>query len=110
MAIKKELFAKLDKLAKPGAVLATNTSSLDIDAIAAETKRPQDVIGTHFFSPANVMRLVEVVRGAQTAKDAVATAMRLGKTLRKVPALLGAGAGFVATLSTSRAHRQADCL
>ncbi len=81
MAIKQELFAKLDRLAKPGAVLATNTSSLDIDVIAGVTGRPQDVIGTHFFSPANVMRLVEVVRGAKTAKDVVATAMRLGKTM-----------------------------
>jgi len=110
MAIKKELFAKLDKLAKPGAVLATNTSSLDIDAIAAETKRPQDVIGTHFFSPANVMRLVEVVRGAQTAKDVVATAMRLGKTLGKVPVLVGVCDGFVGNRMIFQYTREAEFL
>src|SRR6266851_3286177 len=110
MAIKKELFAKLDKLAKPGAVLATNTSSLDIDAIAAETKRPQDVIGTHFFSPANVMRLVEVVRGAQNAKDVVATAMRLGQTLGQVPVLVGVCDGFVGNRMIFQYTREAEFL
>jgi 3-hydroxyacyl-CoA dehydrogenase len=95
MDVKKEVFAKLDRLAKPGAVLATNTSSLDVDAIAAITSRPQDVIGTHFFSPANVMRLLELVRGARTGKDVVATSMRLGKTLGKVPVLVGVCEGFV---------------
>jgi 3-hydroxyacyl-CoA dehydrogenase len=74
MALKKEIFAKLDAVAKPGAILATNTSTLDINEIAAATKRPQDVIGLHFFSPANVMRLLEVVRGAKTAPDVLATA------------------------------------
>ncbi|HKW52079.1 MAG TPA: 3-hydroxyacyl-CoA dehydrogenase NAD-binding domain-containing protein [Stellaceae bacterium] len=110
MSIKKDLFARLDKVAKPGAVLATNTSSLDIDVIARETKRPQDVIGTHFFSPANVMRLVEVVRGAKTAKDVIATAMRLGKTLGKVPVLVGACDGFVGNRMIFRYTREAEFL
>jgi 3-hydroxyacyl-CoA dehydrogenase len=110
MAIKKDLFARLDKVAKPGAILATNTSSLDIDAIARETKRPQDVIGTHFFSPANVMRLVEVVRGAKTAKDVIATAMRLGKTLGKVPALVGVCDGFVGNRMIFQYTREAEFL
>jgi 3-hydroxyacyl-CoA dehydrogenase len=110
MAIKKEIFAKLDKLAKPGAVLATNTSSLDIDVIARETKRPQDVIGTHFFSPANVMRLLEVVRGAATAKDVIATAMRLGKTLGKVPVLVGVCDGFVGNRMIFQYTREAEFL
>src|SRR5699024_9242245 len=72
MAVKKEVFGKLDRLAKPGAILATNTSTLDVDEIAATTSRPQDVIGLHFFSPANVMRLLEEVRGAKTGKDVIA--------------------------------------
>ena len=110
MAIKKDLFARLDKVAKPDAVLATNTSSLDIDAIARETKRPQDVIGTHFFSPANVMRLVELVRGAKTAKDVIATAMRLGKTLGKVPVLVGVCDGFVGNRMIFQYTREAEFL
>ena len=73
MDVKEEVFRKLDAVMKPGAILATNTSTLDVNAIAAVTKRPQDVIGTHFFSPANVMQLLEVVRGAKTAKDVLAT-------------------------------------
>jgi 3-hydroxyacyl-CoA dehydrogenase len=110
MAIKKDLFARLDKVAKPGAVLATNTSSLDIDAIARETKRPQDVIGTHFFSPANVMRLVELVRGAKTAKDVITTAMRLGKTLGKVPVLVAVCDGFVGNRMIFQYTREAEFL
>ena len=110
MSIKKEIFSKLDKLAKPGAVLATNTSSLDIDAIAATTSRPQDVIGTHFFSPANVMRLLEIVRGAKTGKDVIATAMRLGKTLGKVPALVGVCDGFVGNRMLFQYTREAEFL
>jgi 3-hydroxyacyl-CoA dehydrogenase len=110
MAIKKELFARLDKLAKRGAVLATNTSSLDVNIIAAQTARPQDVIGTHFFSPANVMRLVEVVRGAKTGKDVVATAMRLGKSLGKVPALVGVCDGFVGNRMLFQYAREAEFL
>jgi 3-hydroxyacyl-CoA dehydrogenase len=80
---------------KPGAILATNTSTLDVNAIAAVTKRPQDVIGTHFFSPANVMRLLEVVRGAKTAKDVLATTMKLGKAIKKVPVVSGVCDGFI---------------
>ncbi len=95
MALKKEIFRKLDTVCKPGAILASNTSTLDIDAIAACTKRPQDVIGLHFFAPANVMVLLEIVRGKATAKDVVATAMDLAKTIRKVGVLVGVCFGFV---------------
>jgi len=95
MDVKQELFAKLDAIAKPGAILATNTSTLDVNKIAAATKRPQDVIGTHFFSPANVMRLLEVVRGKQTAKDVLASTMKLGKALKKVPVVSGVCDGFI---------------
>ncbi|HEX6156222.1 MAG TPA: 3-hydroxyacyl-CoA dehydrogenase NAD-binding domain-containing protein [Burkholderiales bacterium] len=95
MDVKKDIFRKLDALAKPGAILATNTSTLDVDEIAASTRRPQDVIGTHFFSPANVMRLLEVVRGKKTAKDVLATTMKLGKTLKKVPVVSGVCDGFI---------------
>jgi 3-hydroxyacyl-CoA dehydrogenase len=95
MDVKQEIFRKLDSIAKPGAILATNTSTLDVNAIAAVTRRPQDVIGTHFFSPANVMRLLEVVRGAKTANDVLATTMALGKTLKKVPVVSGVCDGFI---------------
>ena len=95
MDVKQDIFRKLDAIAKPGAILATNTSTLDVDKIAAVTSRPQDVVGTHFFSPANVMRLLEVVRGAKTAKDVLATTMRLGKTLKKVPIVSGVCDGFI---------------
>ncbi|HUN70319.1 MAG TPA: 3-hydroxyacyl-CoA dehydrogenase NAD-binding domain-containing protein [Burkholderiales bacterium] len=95
MDVKQDIFRKLDALMKPGAILATNTSTLDVNAIAAVTKRPQDVIGTHFFSPANVMRLLEVVRGAKTAKDVLATTMKLGKAIKKVPVVSGVCDGFI---------------
>jgi 3-hydroxyacyl-CoA dehydrogenase len=95
MDVKQDIFKKLDATMKPGAILASNTSTLDVNAIAAVTKRPQDVIGTHFFSPANVMRLLEVVRGAQTAKDVLATTMKLGKRLKKVPVVSGVCDGFI---------------
>src|SRR5216117_3697764 len=95
MDVKQELFRKLDGLMKPGAILATNTSTLDVNQIAEATKRPQDVIGTHFFSPANVMRLLEVVRGAKTGKDVLATTLKLGKTLKKVPVVSGVCDGFI---------------
>ncbi len=110
MTIKKEVFAKLDKLAKPGAILATNTSSLDINVIAQQTARPQDVIGTHFFSPANVMRLLEIVRGAKTGKDVIATTMKLGKTLAKVPVLVGVCDGFVGNRMIFQYSREAEFL
>lgn len=95
MAIKKEVFRKLDSVCRPGAVLATNTSTLDVDAIAAVTGRPQDVIGLHFFSPAHVMRLLEIVRGEKTAEDVIATALGLAKRLRKVGVVVGNCFGFV---------------
>ena len=95
MDVKQDLFKKLDGIVQPGAILATNTSTLDVNHIAGATTRPQDVIGTHFFSPANVMRLLEVVRGDKTAKDVLATTMKLGKTLKKVPVVSGVCDGFI---------------
>jgi 3-hydroxyacyl-CoA dehydrogenase len=95
MDVKQDTFRKLDAVARPGAILATNTSTLDVDQIARVTRRPQDVVGTHFFSPANVMRLLEVVRGKQTAKDVLASTMKLGKTLKKVPVVSGVCDGFI---------------
>jgi 3-hydroxyacyl-CoA dehydrogenase len=95
LAVKKQVFAEIDKIAKRECVLASNTSTLDIDAIAAATSRSQMVIGTHFFSPANVMRLVEIVRGKATDKSVIATAMALAKTLKKVGVVVRNGFGFV---------------
>jgi 3-hydroxyacyl-CoA dehydrogenase len=95
MDVKQDLFRKLDKVVKQGAILATNTSTLDVNAIAAVTKRPQDVIGTHFFSPANVMRLLEVVRGAKTGKDVLATTLKLAKAIKKLPVVSGVCDGFI---------------
>lgn len=95
MDVKKEVFARLDKVARSGAILASNTSYLDVDEIAASTSRPQDVVGLHFFSPANVMKLVEVVRGAKTAPDVIATAMALGRRIGKVPVVAGVCYGFI---------------
>jgi 3-hydroxyacyl-CoA dehydrogenase len=93
--VKRQVFEKLDEVMKKGAILATNTSTLDVDKIADFTKRPQDVVGTHFFSPANVMRLLEVVRGDKTAKDVLATVMKLAKTIRKVAVVAGVCDGFI---------------
>jgi len=95
MDVKKEIFAKLDGICKPGAILASNTSYLDIDEIATATQRPQDVVGMHFFSPANVMKLLEVVRGAKTADDVLATVMALSKKIRKVAVVAGVCDGFI---------------
>jgi 3-hydroxyacyl-CoA dehydrogenase len=95
MDVKKDIFRKLDGIVQQGAILATNTSTLDVDEIATATTRPEDVIGTHFFSPANVMRLLEVVRGEKTAKDVLATTMKLGKTLKKLPVVSGVCDGFI---------------
>jgi len=95
LAVKQEVFHQIDVHARPGAVLATNTSYLDVDAIANATGRPQDVLGLHFFSPAHVMKLLEVVRGTKTAPDALATGMALGKQLRKMPVLCGNAFGFI---------------
>ncbi|TKD52842.1 3-hydroxyacyl-CoA dehydrogenase NAD-binding domain-containing protein [Sphingomonas baiyangensis] len=95
MDVKKDIFGKLDKIAKPGAILASNTSYLNVDEIAASTARPEDVLGLHFFSPANVMKLLEVVRGAKTAPDVLATAMAVAKKIRKVAVVAGVCHGFI---------------
>jgi 3-hydroxyacyl-CoA dehydrogenase len=95
MDVKKDVFARLDKIAKRGAILASNTSYLNVNEIAAATSRPQDVVGMHFFSPANVMKLLEVVRGEKTAADVLLTAMQLGKRIRKVPVVAGVCHGFI---------------
>ncbi|MGB3427122.1 MAG: 3-hydroxyacyl-CoA dehydrogenase NAD-binding domain-containing protein [Burkholderiaceae bacterium] len=106
MIVKQDLFSRLDSTMKRGAILATNTSTLDVDQIAAATSRPQDVIGTHFFSPANVMRLLEVVRGAKTAKDVLATVMQLGKRLKKVAVVSGVCDGFIGNRMLEQYIRQ----
>ena len=95
MDVKKEVFGRLDTIAKPGAILASNTSYLNIDEIAASISRPGDVVGMHFFSPANVMKLLEVVRGAKTAPDVLLTAMQIGKRIKKVPVVAGVCHGFI---------------
>ena len=110
MDLKKRVFADLDRMAKTGAVLATNTSTLDVDEIAGATKRPQDVLGTHFFSPANVMRLLEIVRGAETSPDALVTAVALGRQLGKVPVTVGVCYGFVGNRMLARRSVEAERL
>jgi len=95
MEVKKEIFGRLDTIAKPGAILASNTSYLNVDEIAASTSRPQDVVGLHFFSPANIMKLLEVVRGAKTAPDVLVTAMALAKKIKKVAVVAGVCHGFI---------------
>jgi 3-hydroxyacyl-CoA dehydrogenase len=110
MPIKKEVFAKLDGLAKPGAVLATNTSTLDVNEIGSVTKRPEAVIGTHFFSPANVMRLLENVRGSKTDKPTIATAMAIGRKIGKGPVLVGVCYGFVGNRRLHQRGIQAERL
>ncbi|WP_238121477.1 MULTISPECIES: 3-hydroxyacyl-CoA dehydrogenase NAD-binding domain-containing protein [unclassified Xanthobacter] len=110
MGVKAEIFGALDRLTKPGTILATNTSYLDVDAIAATTGRPQDVVGLHFFSPANVMRLLEVVRGAQTAPDVLVTAMGLGRTLGKLPVVVGVCYGFVGNRMLAKRTEAAERL
>jgi len=110
MPIKKEVFAKLDAIAKPDAVLATNTSTLDVNEIASATRRPDSVIGTHFFSPANVMRLLENVRGARSSKTTVATAMAVGRRIGKVPVLVGVCYGFVGNRMLHQRGLQAEKL
>ena len=99
MDVKKPVFAKLDEVMKPGALIFSNTSALDVDQLAATTKRPEDVAGTHFFSPANVMKLFEVVRGAKSSPETLVTAMALGKQIGKIPAMAGNTDGFVANRS-----------
>ena len=110
MGVKEKVFKKLDEVMKPGAILASNTSTLDVDKIAAFTKRPQDVIGMHFFSPANVMKLLEVVRGKKTAKDVLATVMALGKKIKKTAVVSGVCDGFIGNRMIEQYSRQAGFL
>jgi 3-hydroxyacyl-CoA dehydrogenase len=110
MDIKKDVFAKLDKICKPGAILASNTSYLNVDEIASVTSRPQDVIGLHFFSPANVMKLLEVIRGEKTAKDVIATSMKLAKQIGKIAVLAGVCPGFIGNRMLSQRQREAQKL
>ena len=108
--VKKAVFAELDRVCKPGAVIATNTSYLDIDAIAASISRPQDVIGLHFFSPANIMKLLEIVVPKQVSADVVATAFELAKKLKKVPVRAGVCDGFIGNRILARYRQAADYL
>ena len=110
MRVKKDVFTKLDGIAKPGAILATNTSALDINEIASVTQRPDFVIGLHFFSPANVMRLLEVVRAKKTSKSVIATAMQLAKKIGKVAALVGVCPGFVGNRILYARQEQANAM
>jgi 3-hydroxyacyl-CoA dehydrogenase len=110
MALKKRVFEEIDAIAKPSCILATNTSTLDIDEIASATKRPQMVIGHHFFSPANVMRLLELVRGKATGKDVIATSMALGKRLKNVAVLAGNCRGFIGNRMLGPYKREAEFL
>ena len=110
MDVKKEVFAKLDSLVKQGAILASNTSYLNVDEIAAATQRPESVIGLHFFSPANVMRLLEVVRGEKTSRPVIATAMQVAKQIGKIAALVGVCPGFVGNRMLSQRQREAQKL
>ena len=110
MDIKKSVFKQLDQIAKPGAILATNTSALDIDEIASITSRPQDVIGLHFFSPANVMRLLEIVRAEKTADDVVATSVNLARQIGKIATLVGVCPGFVGNRILFARQYQANAL
>ena len=110
MALKKEIFRELDRVCKPGAILASNTSTLSIDEIASSTSRPDFVIGTHFFSPANVMRLLEIVRGKDSSKEVIATCMQLAKSLGKVGVLVGNCRGFVGNRMFGPYRREAQFL
>ena len=110
MGVKEQVFKKLDEVVKPGAILASNTSTLDVDKIAAFTQRPQDVVGLHFFSPANVMKLLEVVRGAKTAKDVLATVMQIAKKIRKTAVVSGVCDGFIGNRMIEQYSRQAGFL
>ncbi|MDP4733039.1 MAG: 3-hydroxyacyl-CoA dehydrogenase NAD-binding domain-containing protein [Limnohabitans sp.] len=110
MGVKEAVFKKLDEVMKPGAILASNTSTLDVNQIANFTKRPQDVVGMHFFSPANVMKLLEVVRGAQTGKDVMATVMAIGKKIKKTSVVSGVCDGFIGNRMIEQYSRQAGFL
>ena len=110
MELKKDIFRQLDQIAKEGAILATNTSALNVNEIADETKRPEDVIGLHFFSPANVMRLLEIVRGEKTSKSVVASSMSISKTIGKIAAVVGVCPGFVGNRILAQRQREANKL
>ncbi len=110
MGVKEKVFKTLDEVMKPGAILASNTSTLDVNRIAAFTKRPQDVVGMHFFSPANVMKLLEVVRGAKTGKDVLATVMALAKKIKKTAVVAGVCDGFIGNRMIEQYSRQAGFL
>ncbi len=110
IGVKETVFKQLDRVMKPGAILASNTSTLDVDQIASFTSRPQDVVGLHFFSPANVMKLLEVVRGAKTAKDVLATVMALAKTIRKTAVVSGVCDGFIGNRMIEQYGRQGGFL
>jgi 3-hydroxyacyl-CoA dehydrogenase len=110
MGVKEKVFRTLDEVMKPGAILASNTSTLDLDKIAAFTKRPQDVVGLHFFSPANVMKLLEVVRGAKTGKDVLATVMAIARKIRKTAVVSGVCDGFIGNRMIEQYSRQAGFL
>ena len=110
MDVKQDVFGKLDAIVKPGAILASNTSYLDVDAIAAATKRPEAVLGMHFFSPANIMKLLEVVRGAKTGAAQLATVMQLATTIRKVPVVSGVCHGFIGNRMLAKRQEQANAL
>ena len=110
IGVKQVVFQQLDAVAKPGAILASNTSTLDVDKIASFTQRPQDVVGMHFFSPANVMKLLEVVRGRETAKDVLATVMKVAKTIRKTAVVSGVCDGFIGNRMIEQYSRQAGFL
>ena len=110
LAVKQQVFGTLDRYARPGAVLATNTSYLDLDAIAMATRRAQDVIGLHFFSPAHVMRLVEVVRGKDSAPDVLATGVSVAKRLGKLPVVTGNAFGFIGNRHRSSPGMRQDHL
>ncbi len=110
LGVKETVFKKLDEVCKPGAILASNTSTLDVDKIAAFTKRPQDVVGLHFFSPANVMKLLEVVRGAKTGKDVLATVMKLAKAIKKTAVVSGVCDGFIGNRMIAKYRAQADIM
>ena len=110
MGVKTQIFGTLDRIAKPGAILATNTSYLDVNAIAACTSRPADVVGLHFFSPANIMRLLEVVRGAETAPDVLLTSVELGRKLGKLPVVVGVCYGFVGNRILAKRSQAAERL
>ncbi len=110
LSIKQQVFRTLDEVCKTGAILASNTSTLDVDTIAAVTRRPQDVVGLHFFSPANIMRLLEVVRGTATAPDVLATTLKIAKRIGKIPVVSGVCFGFIGNRMLEPYSREAHRL